>query len=666
MQLRLHRLSLSRLSLSHSVVVSALLCLAVGAVYFQIAWMGFVGYDDGDYVAENPEVMSGVTVHGVAWAFTQAHACNWHPLTWLSHMLDCEVYGLKAAGHHLTNVLFHAANTVLLFLLLRSLTGAVWRAACVAALFALHPLQVESVAWIAERKNVLSTFWGLACLLAYAKFARTPETDPKRRRGFYALTLVTLALGLMSKAMLVTWPCVMLLLDFWPLRRLGPSPAAAGRTGPAIWAWIDWAVLRRLVIEKLPFFALVAAVSLVTYHVQTREGMSPTLAQLTLGARVENALAAYAKYIGKLVWPQHLAVIYPLGGQQSHAASAGILAGLLAVTGLVVWQRNRRPYLLPGWAWYLGTLVPVIGLVQVGSQSMADRYMYVPAIGLLWMGVWLAGDWVQNRHRRQAAAALAAAAILLVLARMTCSQLLVWQSSEDLFRHALAVTGPNHVAYGALGRILMEDHEVRQAESFYEAALAAKPDSADAWHGLATVEVEKGRYDRAWTNCLTALQLGPNHAKALAMMGLLLAKQGQTDAAVDSYRRALKRDPNLASAHYNLANILAQRGQVQEAELHYRKSLQLQPKAADAHANLAVMLAFQRRLPEAVTEFNAALALKPGLWQARYGLADALARQGEYDAALAEFSKLLDVPAARANVQRQIDQLRQRLPAPKP
>jgi hypothetical protein len=446
------------------------LALAVLVVFLPATRHEFVNYDDLEYVTQNGHVQAGLMWESVAWALSSTQASNWHPLTWLSHMLDCQLYGLKAGGHHLTNLLLHAVNTLLLFLVLRQMTGATWRSAFVAALFGLHPLHVESVAWVAERKDVSSTLFWMLTLWTYALYVARGEGGGARGEGgasnlrsaqhatqitrpssgltqsatlHYSLALVCFALGLMAKPMLVTLPFVLLLLDYWPLGRLQRSTSNA-----------QLPMIRRLIYEKLPFFALALASSLVTFVVQRKGGAVSSLTTLSVGARIANAAVSYARYLGKTFWPDNLSVLYPHPGHWLvwQVAGAGLLlaggtAGALAL-------RRRRPYLPVGWLWYVGTLVPVIGLVQVGIQSMADRYMYVPAIGVFIMLAWGLWDLTAGWRGQRVALATGGAVALACCGAVTRSQVGYWTNSETLFRRAVQVTKKNYLAYNNLGYYL--------------------------------------------------------------------------------------------------------------------------------------------------------------------------------------------------------------------
>ncbi|HQH02017.1 MAG TPA: tetratricopeptide repeat protein [Verrucomicrobiota bacterium] len=599
--------------------VAALLVLAVLAVYLPVVELDFINLDDDDYVTANPQVRQGLTGGAVRWAFTRCHAANWHPLTWLSHMLDCQIYGLRPAGHHATNALFHAANALLLFLWLRSLTGAFWRSLLVAALFAVHPLRVESVAWVAERKDVLSAFFGLLSLWAYTAYASRRRAREPERAGAapagggaggvkgaalvcYLLSVGCLALGLMSKPMLVTWPLVMLLLDYWPLGRIGKWNAPRG--GAAVFGRRRWV---GLLVEKAPFFALSAASCGVTVWAQKAGGALVELQSLPLGARLENAVGGYGRYLGKLVWPADLIVHYDSPAFASAAALAAALGALAAATLLAWGQRKKRPYLLMGWLWYLGMLVPVIGLVQVGSQTIADRYTYLPTVGLLIIAAWGAGELAGAGRRRRWVVAGAAAAALIACARATGAQLLYWQNSETLFRHTLACARSNWLAWNNLGAFLAGQRALRPAELCYRVALEIRPQSEVSWRNL----------------------------------GGVLRDQNRNEEAIAVYEAALRQDSRFVTVRNGLATALAASGRLAEARAQCREAARLDPAAAEPYSNLGALLARERQWDEAAAAFRQALARDPVMSEARCGLGGVLANQGHYEEAVRELAGLL-------------------------
>ena len=514
-------------------------------VYAQVMSHQFIILDDNLYIRENPIVNQGLTLTGIAWAFTTFHATNWHPLTWLSHMLDSQIFGLNAGGHLLVNALIHASNTLLLFLFLRRVTGATWRSAIVAALFALHPLHVESVAWAAERKDTLSTFFGLLSLVAYARHVETPSW--KR----YALVAVALALGLMAKPMLVTWPFVLLLLDYWPLHRFQWQRA----TGTAGFV----RALVPLVREKLPLFCLVAASMVITLIAQSHGGAVRTLVDVPVSLRLANAVVSYAKYLFLTVWPSDLAVYYPFSRTGVPVWQLACAIVLLAViTALALRQASERPYLLIGWLWFVGTLVPVIGLVHVGGAAMADRYHYIPSIGLFLAFVFGLSDLARTfRIHRVAMGALTVAA-LSILACLTAVQIGRWRNSATLFQYTLSLTPDNRLIENNVGTLLGESGRYDEAAAHFAKALRIKPDFLEVI----------------------------SDADIRGNLGLLLARQGKAAEAVEQLNEALRLNPNSAEAHNNLGLVLLRSGKAEESIPHFSTALRLKPEFAVARDNL--------------------------------------------------------------------------------
>lgn len=539
------------------------LALVTFLVYCPVLDFDFVNFDDHDYVLKNEQVRAGLTPAGVWWALTTFATANWHPLTWWSLQLDATLYGgTQAWGFHLTNLLLHLVNTVLLLHVLTRLTGAVWRSSCVAALFALHPLHVESVAWVAERKDVLSTCFWLLTLWGYAVYVERPT--PAR----YALVCLPYALGLLAKPMLVTLPCVLLLLDYWPLGRLRRGP-----TAPARW---------RLLAEKLPLFALAAGSSLVTLRAQSLGEAVAPLANTPLDLRLLNALLAYVGYLEKMVWPVDLAVYYPHPGAalpRGQAMAAGLF--LLALTALVLWLAARRPYLLVGWFWYLGTLVPVIGLVQVGSQAMADRYTYVPLIGIFLALVWAGGDLALALPGRAArvGAALAVGLLLLGCVVRTWEQLGTWHDQRTLWEHAVRVTRPDYFTHDVLGMIYYQAGEWQKAHEQFRRAVELNPTSAQARNSLGMAKLALGDAAGAATHLAEAVRLRPERADAHHNLALayVLGEQPDLARAATHARQAVALKPELAAAHALLGYLLQAQGQEAEAASHYAEALRLDP-----------------------------------------------------------------------------------------
>ena len=571
-------------------LVAVMLVLVTIALYWPATSCDFVSYDDPEFVTANPQVQGGLNWEGVKWAFgSTEQAAYWAPLMWLSHMLACQVFGLDAWGHHLINVLVHATNTALVFLVLRRVTGATWRSLMVAALFGLHPLRVESVAWVTERKDVLSTLFGMLALWAYVRYAegRRKKAEGRRQNGesrltphaspYYLLSLFFFALGLMSKPMLVTWPYVMLLLDYWPLERFKQSRA------------------RQLVMEKTPFLALAVVASVVTFVVQHHGGAVAGGETLPLGARGGNALISYCRYLVKLFWPTDLAVFYPHPGYWP--IEKVLLAGglILGISTLLVVQRRRYPFLLMGWLWYCGTLVPVIGLVQAGDQAMADRFTYVPSLGVLILAIWGAYELTKRWPYRVAALSVAGWAGIVLCLGLTRQQLRHWVDTEALFRHALEVTEKNYIAHVSLGIEL----------------------------------VRKGRIEEAISQYREVIRLKPDYALAHNNLGYALLRTGQLDEAISQYQEAIRLKPDYALAHNNLGNALYRKGRDNEAISQYQEVIRLKPDYADAHNDLGLALYRKGRTAEAINQFQEALRLKPDHAAARKNLDFALATRAD-------------------------------------
>ncbi len=625
-------------------VLEFLICLflivAILAVFWQVRSHEFLKYDDQIYVTDNPPVKAGLTLKGVIWAFSATHAGHWHPLTWLSHMLDCQLYGLKPAGHHLTSLVFHIASTLLLFLVLRQTTGALWRSGFVAALFALHPLRVESVVWAAERKDVLSTFFWMLTMWAYVRYAERPGL--KR----YLFILLWFVLGLLSKPMLVTLPFVLLLVDYWPLGRFQfgqPSGHPRSNTAKSKGAGDQRSFVLRLVLEKVPFLALAAVSSFLTFLAARGGGAVTSLEFLPLESRVANALVSYVSYIGKMIWPHHLAVFYPYPDALPlwQAAGAGLLLGCVSL--LVILGARRRPYLMAGWLWYVGTLVPVIGLLQVGEQAMADRFTYVPLIGLFVMIAMGVPDILSGWRYRKIVMALSAGLVLSILMIVTWLQVGYWQNGVTLFEHSLEVTANNHISQFSLGIALNDQGKAQEAIAHYTEALRFRPDNLEAHYNLGVVLGQQGKNEEAIAHLTKALQIKPDHANARNNLGVILAGQGKNQEAIGHYTEALRIDPNNAYAHNNLGLILAQQGRNQEAIVHYNEALRIEPDYAEVHNNLGIDLARQGKNQEAVGHFAQALRIKPDYAEAHNNLGLALAQQGKNQEAIGHFAQALRI-----------------------
>ncbi len=697
------------------VWLSLLMALATAILFAPVVRNEFVNYDDPDYVTSNPQVQGGLTASNIAWAFATGHASNWHPLTWMSHMLDSTLFGLNPAGHHAMSLVLHVINVVLVFLLLRRLTGTCFRSAFVAAVFAIHPLRVESVAWISERKDLLSGLFFFLTLLAYerytrekrkaesrkqksgkegrtaeyAKYAEEEKEQKDERRTsniepptsnrapvqsskfkvqgskfgsslwvWYGLALLFLALGLMSKPMLVTVPFVLLLLDYWPLGRISAFN-------------FQLSAFR----EKIPFFALVVLSSVITFIVQ-REGGAVSQA-LSLSARIANAAIACVRYVAKLLWPTDLSVLYPHPG---HWPAWQVAAASLLLIGITTWvllrcgllrktetarlpreapcvrgnescpplagnTANERGYWFVGWFWFLGMLVPVIGLVQVGVQSMADRYTYLPMIGLTMMLTWGVYDFARSKPGHQAALGFAAGVILVALCPLTVLQVSCWQTSEKLFRRAVAVTKNNYLAYNNLGFYLSNRGQTEEAIGYYRESLKINPAYEDALNNLGHALAGQGKPLEAIPLYEAALKVRPNHVEVHNNLGNALAEVGKIDEAIAHYHVSLNRNPRHADAHNNLGIALAMKGLLDEAIPHFRQAIQFKPNYASAHSNLGNAYAVKGQLDEAIREYQECLRLNPKDAQAHNNLGNALAQKGSLDEAAVFYRKALSLNA---------------------
>lgn len=637
-----------------AAICAALVILTV-SVYWQVRGFEFVNYDDTDYVSQNATVLKGLSWANLKWAFTTGHASNWHPVTWLSHMIDVELFGARPAGHHITNLILHAGNTVLLFLILMRITKARWRSAFVAALFALHPLHVESVAWVSERKDVLSTALGLLSIWAYVRYTdkRVGRTAAASRVGgfvphlaWYLLALCLFALGLMAKPMLVTWPFILLLLDWWPLRRIGAA-GVASETRPT--GLVSIHQLRLLLWEKVPFFVLTAGSCVVTFLAQKNYGAVFVGEQFPLGSRLANAVVSYLRYLEKTVWPHDLAVPYPLPGHWP-AWLVAIAAGLLLVASAVAFQqRDRRPYLFVGWFWYIGTLVPVIGVVQVGMQSMADRYTYVPLIGIFIALVWAAAELSAQRRIPRVMTSAVAAAALAACAFLTLRQLPHWRNTEALFNRAVSVTKGNFMAHYNLANKLSALGRNGEAIAHYEAALRIRPDYANAHNNLGTVLDTMGKHDEAAKHYALALASSRTDASCINA-GNAALRAGKIDEAIAFYREALRLNPNSSQARHNLGFALMQQRKFDDAIAELRQALQLNPGYVDAYHNLGIALLRQGKVTAAIESFSAGLQLDPNRFETHSYLATALSEAGRMDEAMPHLQKALELRPDDAQV----------------
>jgi tetratricopeptide (TPR) repeat protein len=555
------------------------LTVIIFAVYMQTGNHQFLNFDDNVYVTSNSHLASGITSKNIIWAFTSVYAANWHPLTWLSHMADVQFYGMNPRGHHLTNVVLHTVSSLLLLLFLLRSTGSLWQSSFVAALFALHPLHVESVAWVAERKDVLSALFWLLTLIFYAEYV------VKKKPRLYMLSLISFVLGLMSKPMLVTLPLVMLLMDFWPLDRYRREEGRAGR-------------VKALIKEKIPFLACSFLSGIVTIYAQHKGGAIAGLTVMSFWLRMENALIAYVKYIGKTVWPHDLAVLYPIPVSFPLWQVICSLLVLLFLSAATIRAGRRYPYLPVGWFWFLVTLVPVIGFIQVGMQSMADRYSYIPLIGLFIMTAWGVPDLIKGLHYREGILALLAGAAIIASAAVTWRQLGYWQDNISLFRHTLQVTTDNYLMNNNLGWSLAEKGDMDAAVQQYQEALRIKPDYTLSLNNMGLALAGKGDLDAAIREFRKALRSNPDYSDAHYNLGIALAGKGDLDAAIREYREALRLNPDCSDAHYNLGIALAGKGDLDAAIREFREELRLNPDYAKAHDSLDIAFARKRMQEE--------------------------------------------------------------------
>jgi len=622
---------------------SAALVIVTAIVFWPLSSSDFINYDDPLYVTENSMVQRGLTWSGITWAFTDIAAFNWHPVTWLSHMLDVQLFGLKPRAHHLGNLAIHAANSVVLLMLLWQMTSAVWRSALVAALFAWHPLHVESVAWVAERKDMLSTLFGLLAIMAYVRWGRRGAVDPSKGRTpivGYAWIVLWFALSLMAKPMFVTLPCVLLLLDFWPLNR-----------------WRRGGVPRTtLLLEKLPLLAMSIASSAITVYAQRAGGAIMGLERLPLTERLINAVVAYAAYLGKMIRPVELAVLYPHPGVWPWATVLLSAVVLVMVTMVVVVCRRRQPALMVGWLWYLGTLVPVIGVVQVGLQSMADRYTYVPLIGVFIMVVWGVSEVMLRRSQSvRRAAIVAACTILIALAVVTFWQARYWRNSETLFRRTLEVTSANYVIRNNLGVHYRRTNRLELALAEQLESVRINDRYAVAHDNLGVTLIDLKRPTEALLHLQRAVGLTPQASRPHNNLSSALADLGRWDEAITAMNQAIALEPNIAAYHLNLGNLLVRAGRFQSALEPLQRATTLEPANAAAWSSLGSAHWKMRQVQQAIEAFTTAVRLNPGISTSHVDLGVALAATGRLDEAIAQFQEAIRLDPGNRTAHEMLD-----------
>ena len=597
-----------------------LICLVIALTTFiafaPLLQNQFVDYDDNAYLIENPHVQSGITLRSVIWAFTTTDMGNWHPLTWLSYMVDWELFGSNARWHHLESLLIHIANAVLLFLVLKKLTGAVWRSAFVAAAFAVHPLHVESVAWAAERKDVLSTLFWFLTMWGYVLYVEKPKA------GRYLLVVLSLCLGLMAKPMLVTLPFVLLLLDYWPLQRFQRLSKGNDPKIPQLQQDNRWKTILYLILEKIPLFLIIILFSLVTFFAQQSKGAVEPFDRLTIESRINNALVSYAAYIIKMFWPARLAVFYP-HPRYGLPIWKTVLASLLlaSITLWVISRAQRQQWFVVGWLWYVGTLVPVIGLIQVGGQAMADRYTYVPIIGLFIIVAWQIPELITKWCHKKII--LKAATVLVVLAMMVCTwrQTGYWRNATTLSLHAIKVTTGNYAAHKLLGSALFEQGDFEEAISHYKESLRLRPNHANTEGDIGLALLKLGRVDEAVVQFRKALMLKGDMQKWHSGLAIALDKLGRLDEAIEHYRQALKLKSDDPAMHKSLATALCRKGNFEQAIKDYEHWLRLNPNQPDIVKNMGDIYLLAGKTKQAIDCWTKAVELKPDFSEALNNLA---------------------------------------------
>jgi len=634
-------------------VLCVVLVAATFLVFSNVLRHGFINLDDDVYILNNRQVQSGLNLASVRWALKAVYAGTWQPLVWISYMVDNQFFGLKPFGYHFTNVLLHIAATLLLFFAFVKMTYSLWRSFFVAAVFGLHPLRIESVAWIAERKDVLSAFFWVLTMLAYAWYVESPST-----RRYFAV-LAALALGLVAKPMLVTLPFALLLLDYWPLRRFGAAPAKAlGNNGVGATRPVN-ASIKPVIIEKIPMFVLILASAGVAYYSQKVGGAVSSLERIPFGVRIADAFAFYTAYIWKMLWPVKLAVIYPHpGASVPHWQVLSSAVVLITITCLILWRRDIR-YLPVGWLWFLGTLVPVIGIVQIGPHGIADRFTYIPMIGVLVIAAWgvpelLARDGKRQRQTRPHVLPIAASIVVLSFAICTWYQVHYWKDNLTLFSRALACTTNNLGIMNNMGLALAEEGRLDEAIQFYKKGLSLTPSDPVLCNNIGLALSDRGKFDEAITYYEKALKVKPSYPEAMSNLGLALYRKGMLNEAEARIKQALRIKPDYATAHQNLALIYAATGRIEEAIRELREAVNLDPNFGEAHYNLAMLLTRIGRVDEAVKHLQAVVRINPDDAVAHYRLGIVYFGRKDFENAIREYEEAVriqpDMLRARNNL----------------
>lgn len=636
------------------VVICLALTILTVVAFWPLQDCGFINLDDDVYVYENAFVQSGLNWNGIKQAFSFAFVeeiANWHPITWLSLMLDYQIFGLDPLGYHLTNLFFHVISTVLLFLIFRRMTQTIWQSALVAALFAVHPLHVESVAWIAERKDVLSAFFWILTMGAYSDYVEY--------RGFrrYILVCVLFALGLMTKPMLVTLPFVLLLMDYWPLGRFREKRSdheiqtketteAATPTGPGC----KWSSIYPLLKEKIPLFVLAIISGIVTFIAQQQGGAVTSIEAFPMVVRIGNALVSYIAYLGKVLWPMNLAIFYPHPGMWTSWPVLGSALGLIIITTAVVRMHKKAPYLVTGWFWYTGALVPVIGIVQVGSQAMADRYTYIPLIGLFMMAAWGIPDLLKNGKHGKEILWTSAALSILFFSILTWTHVGYWKNSITLFNHALQVTDHNWFAYNNLGAAHAGLGHYRQAIENFSRAIECKPRFAAAYSNRGNAYHDLGHYRQALEDLNRAIEIDPAYAEAYNNRGNAYGSLGRYRRAIEDYGKAIEFKPDYAEAYYNRGLAYRNLGNYGEAIVNYGRAIKIKPRLAEAYYNRGLVYSILGNYGQAIADYAQAIKINPGYAEAYLNRSAAYVNSGKNHLAVTDLKTAARLGNERAKV----------------
>jgi len=603
------------------LIISLSLTIAAFIAFWQVAHCDFTNFDDNHYVTHNAHVQEGLTAEGITWAFTTGHAANWHPLTWISHMVDVQLFGLQPGWHHLTNLLFHLANTLLLFLVLHRMTKALWQSAFVAALFALHPLHVESVAWIAERKDVLSTFFWMLTMGIYVSYVAKPGLTR------YLTLLLCFALGLMAKPMLVSLPFVLLLLDYWPLQRLAqkevrkPLSKDEGTTPPVkapVQPVDRWPLIRPLLREKIPLFVLAVLSSIVTYLVQQRGGAVGSLEAFPLSARMANAFVSYITYMVKMLWPANLAVFYPYPKSWTLWQVLGSVVLLIGITVLAIRGARKRPYAAVGWLWYVGTLVPVIGVVQVGNQALADRYTYIPLVGLFIIVAWAVPELLKKWPYRKEVLVALSALCLLCLFLLTWRQVGYWRNSIALYDHAVEVTDRNSVIHENRGVAYANLANYTQAITDLNRAIEINPRYGEAYNNRGVAYNGLGNYTQAIADLNRAIEINPKYGEAYNNRGAAYVNLANYTQAIADFDRALEIDPRHGMAYYNRGVAYKDLANYPRAIADFNRAIEINPRHEEAYNNRGTAYGGLANYTRAIADFNRAIEINPRYGKAYY------------------------------------------------